>query len=299
MQTVAAAISERIEELRELLREFLLERSGSLRDINKPSDSVVFVGPHYAWGDLDQDGRRLQSRLLDDCRRSAALIRALLKTLPAESIKDLERAQNELEELIDQSHLTWVKTREEAFAKVERALDKQLELIAHLDDPAEGDPIYVPDTNALAWNPDLEKWRFAGVRRFTLVLTATVLGELDRLKVEHRNPDFRAKAEGVINRLKSYRRRGELSRGVVLRRNVSTLKTIALEPKVEETLPWLDPTNDDDRILASFIEVMRQHPRTPVILVTRDINLQSKAEYAGLPFVEPPDPRASRSGTSY
>jgi predicted ribonuclease YlaK len=35
---------------------------------------------------------------------------------------------------------------------------------------------------------------------------------------------------------------------------------------------------------------MRQHPRTPVILVTRDINLQNKAEYAGLPFVEPPDP---------
>jgi hypothetical protein len=46
MQTVAAAIGERVEELRELLREFLLEHSGSLRDINKPSSSLVFVGPH-------------------------------------------------------------------------------------------------------------------------------------------------------------------------------------------------------------------------------------------------------------
>jgi hypothetical protein len=71
---VAAAIDERIEELRELLHEFLLERSDNLRDINTPSDSIVFVGPHYAWGDLDQNGRRLQSRLLDDCRRLAALI---------------------------------------------------------------------------------------------------------------------------------------------------------------------------------------------------------------------------------
>ena len=35
---------------------------------------------------------------------------------------------------------------------------------------------------------------------------------------------------------------------------------------------------------------MREHVRTAVILVTRDINLQNKAEYAGLPFVEPPDP---------
>jgi hypothetical protein len=298
MQTVAEAISERIAEFRELLSALLLEHSGSLRDINKPSSSIVFVGPHHAWGDLDQEGRRLQSRLLDEHRRLAALIRALLKTLPAESLKELERAQDELEELVDQSHLTWVKTREEAFANAERALDTQLELISHLYDPAEGDPVYVPDTNALAWNPDLEKWRFVGVPRFTLVLTATVLGELDRLKVEHRNPDFRAKAEGVINRLKSYRERGELPRGVVLRRNLSRIKTLALEPRVEETLPWLDPANDDDRILASFIEVMRQHPRTPVILVTRDINLQNKAEYAGLPFVEPPDPVASHGGTS-
>lgn len=92
-------------------------------------------------------------------------------------------------------------------------------------------------------NPDLDSWRFGDARRFTLVLTATVLSELDRLKVEHRNPDFRAKVEGLINRLKSYRSRGQLSRGVVLRRDVSTIKTIALEPKVEETLPWLDADN--------------------------------------------------------
>ncbi len=298
MYTVAETISKRIEEMRDLLREFLIERSGDLRDVNKPSDSIVFVGPHYAWGTLDQEGRRLQSRLLGDYRRLMALIGALLKTLPAEGAQRLEQAQSDLEELVDQSHLTWVKTKEEAFAKAERALDTQLELIEHLYDPSEGDPIYVPDTNALAWSPDLETWRFDGVRRFTLVLTATVLGELDRLKVEHRSPDFRAKAEGVINRIKSYRARGALSKGVVLRRNVSTLRGIAIEPQVDGTLPWLDPENNDDRILASLIEVMRQHPRTPVILVTRDLNLQNKAEYAGLPFVEPPDPPTITAGGS-
>ncbi|MDQ3997680.1 MAG: PIN domain-containing protein [Gemmatimonadota bacterium] len=75
------------------------------------------------------------------------------------------------------------------------------------------------------------------------------------------------------------------------------MKTIALEPRVEETLAWLDPYNDDDRILAALVEVKRQHPRTPVVLVTRDINLQNKAEYAGLPFIEPPDRPTSRSRT--
>jgi hypothetical protein len=131
VRTVADAVAERTEELRELLRGFLLQHSGELRDVNKGS-SVVFVGPHYAWGDLDQEGRRLQSRLLEDSRRLTALVRALLKTMPAEGSKRLDQAQSELKELIDQSHLTWVKSREEAFAKSERALETQLELIAHL-----------------------------------------------------------------------------------------------------------------------------------------------------------------------
>jgi predicted ribonuclease YlaK len=59
---------------------------------------------------------------------------------------------------------------------------------------------------------------------------------------------------------------------------------------MSESLPWLDAANRDDRFLASAIEIMRQHPRSAVTIVTRDINLQSKAELASIPFVEPPDP---------
>jgi hypothetical protein len=43
-------------------------------------------------------------------------------------------------------------------------------------------------------------------------------------------------------------------------------------------------------LLAGVIEVMRIRPRSPVLLVTRDINLQNKAEFADVPFIEPPDP---------
>jgi predicted ribonuclease YlaK len=57
------------------------------------------------------------------------------------------------------------------------------------------------------------------------------------------------------------------------------------------TLPWLDAANDDDRLLASFLEVMRQFPHSAVLLVTRDINLQNKAEFANVCFIEPPEPR--------
>jgi len=72
VKTVAASIDECVEGLRELLREFLLEHSGGLHDLNRDDSGVFILGPSRAWADLDQDGRRLQSRLLEENRRLAA-----------------------------------------------------------------------------------------------------------------------------------------------------------------------------------------------------------------------------------
>ena len=57
---------------------------------------------------------------------------------------------------------------------------------------------------------------------------------------------------------------------------------------MRDVLPWLDPASPDDRLLASCVEIMRLHPRSTVMLVTGDINLQNKAEFALVPFLEPP-----------
>jgi hypothetical protein len=64
---------------------------------------------------------------------------------------------------------------------------------------------------------------------------------------------------------------------------------IAAEPRMSDSLPWLDPGSPDDRLLASVIEVMRLNPRASVIVVTRDINFQNKLEFARVPFVSPED----------
>jgi hypothetical protein len=64
---------------------------------------------------------------------------------------------------------------------------------------------------------------------------------------------------------------------------------IPVEPKTSDSLPWLDPTNLDDRLLASVIEVMRLNAHASVIVVTRDVNLQNKLEFARVPFVSPED----------
>lgn len=184
---------------------------------------------------------------------------------------------------------TWCKTTQEALARASEALQTQVNLLRDLYDPTSGNVFYVPDTNALLYNPSLEEWEFDGVTSFTLVLTPTILSELDALKINHRNETVRQKAKTIINQIKEFRRRGSLTEGVTLK-GKSTLLAIATEPDMENSLPWLDSSNNDDCFLAAVIDIMRLYPRSVVLVVTRDINLQNKAEFARVPFVEPPEP---------
>ena len=65
---------------------------------------------------------------------------------------------------------------------------------------------------------------------------------------------------------------------------------VATEPVVAQSLScWIQP-NADNRSIASTIEIARQNLRVPVLLVTRDGNLENKADFPGIPSCEPPDP---------
>jgi hypothetical protein len=294
MQTVTDRLQEAGNQIKVLARELLLTHSGLTRDryVNNPDSGVVFISPagDHDWNPLDQEGRRLQSQIHQAFERLLAVFRGLLRVQPPPVQRVIADNARTINKVIDQHGLTWIKTTEEAVQNLDAAVDALIEQVVCLHDGSEGNHIYVPDTNALCYNPQLEEWSFDESPVFTMVLMPTVLSELDQLKVNHRNEDFRRKAEGVIRRIKGYRSRGRLSDGVTLRTGRSRLKTIAVEPKMQESLPWLDPGNNDDRLLAALLEVMRIHPRCPVLLVTRDINLQNKADYAGFPFVEPPEP---------
>src|SRR5262249_4534149 len=126
--------------------------------------------------------------------------------------------------------------------------------------------------------------------RFTLILVPAVLSELDALKVNHRNETVRRKAETLIRQIKEYRRRGNLTRGVPVVKDKIDIVGIATEPSMKTTLPWLDLQNNDAGWFAAVIEVMRSRPRPRVIIVSRDINLQNKADFARVPFADPPEP---------
>ena len=44
---------------------------------------------------------------------------------------------------------------------------------------------------------------------------------------------------------------------------------------------------DGTLLIASAIELLRSHAGCPVAILTGDINLQNKCEFAGIPFIEP------------
>jgi hypothetical protein len=273
-----------------MLQTLLLNHS-SIYQWDDDNGPVVFISAYgnYAYRELQEAGRQVQAKLLEEYRRFNSLLKTLLREQPKDVLEQLSEAETVMLRTIEQQR-TWCKTPQEALARATEALQTQFTLLKNLYDPSTGDIFYVPDTNALLYNPALEKWEFDGGASFTLVFTPTILSELDGLKINHRNETVRKKAETLINQIKEFRRRGSLNKGVTLVKGKSTILTIAVEPNMQDSLPWLDSTNNDDRFLATVVEIMRLRPRSVVLAVSRDINFQNKAEFACVSFVEPPEP---------
>ena len=260
---------------------------------------LVFIRlGNYYWAPLPTEGQRIATKLRETYRRFTDTLRVLLKDIDASSMREIDQSRTTIESWINQSTDHYFRTPEDAVVAFRKELASQVDFLDRLFDPAEGESIFVPDTNALLAEPHIERWAFHDSPRFTLVLMPTVLSELDQLKVNGRNENVRDKAKQIIRQLQEYRRRGSLIDGVTIVRDRVFLRALAVEPDFDATLPWLDQTNNDDRLLAGFIEVIRLHPRSPVALVTRDINLANKADFAGLPTVPPPDFAPSLEATS-
>lgn len=297
MNTVLENLRTEATRLQRLLGELLAH--SAIRKWHDPNtDAFVFVGGHFAWEGLDETGRQIQARTLEEYRRFYSVLTALLREQPEDTLTKLEETNTTIIELIEQNTHLYTADPKSHFDGALEAIESQSALLDRLHGQGDGKPVFVPDTNALIFNPVIEKWTFDGAPQFTLLLTPPVLAELDSLKINHRVEAVRDKSETIIRQIKEYRRRaasggGRLTDGVVLVTGVSDIVAIATEPKMEASLPWLDATNKDDQILAAVLEVMRMRPRSPVLLVTRDINLQNKAEFANMPFVEPPDPPSS------
>ena len=260
---------------------------------NLPDSGVFVVSGDYYWNDLPSEGKQLQVRLLAEWDRLENLIKVFTLNLPRGAQQELNSSFRDVRKAIAQEGPHFWGNRQIAVLGLRKALDEVLAVLSEYYGGATGTVLVIPDTNALLSNPDMENWRFDDLSCYEFVLTPTVLCELDDHKVNHKNEAVRDKAEKVIKRIKGYRHRGSLHEGVHLVNGVVSLRAVAVEPDMSKTLSWFDASNADDRFLATSLQIIRENMGHCVIIVTRDINMQSKAEFAGIPFLEPPPTRES------
>jgi hypothetical protein len=141
----------------------------------------------------------------------------------------------------------------------------------------------VPDTNALIRSPSLASWNFEDISSFVLLLTPTVLEELDKLKVSEKL-ELKEKAKSLVRQLKDFFGRGDAVQGVTIVKGRITLMTIT--SKAEEVM--FNNGNPDNQILGYMSAWMQRNLSEKLALVTDDINMMNKAVILGLPFIQAP-----------
>ena len=282
---IAASFAERIrEELDELaaaMDELLADSAIRNIDLNRgPSDGMVFIG-FERWGWAPDGTVAARSHLLNRYRdwheRFSLLHPTPLEEVRAKAAEADEHVRRWLErESGDHSVPSTIE-------KARALLGKQCDVLREMITLATAGPsslIAVPDTNVLLNDPDVARYSIAlGTDDYTVVIVPTVLGELDELKDRGRTPDVRDMATKAIRRIKGYRDRGRLIDGVKVQGR-TMVRALHREPDARGVLSWLDPDVPDDRILASALEHQAAWPASTVVLVTGDINLQTKAEAA-------------------
>jgi len=256
--------------------------------------SILYLAPDWLWGEHGENTsqkRIIVHRLWEAWKPHFQL---LIVNLPSAESKPAKTTVSFLDKIVALSEYPPGSTQQQVSNRIEGEVKKLMELLERLAQVSKPGIIVAPDTNSLIANPELADYSvFGGGVPVTVALLPTVLGELDELKVVHRSEDFRKKVESIIRRLKEMRRRGDVVEGVNGGSRV-TVRFIAKEPRFDQTLSWLDPSNNDDRIIASALELQRENYSAIVILVTGDMNHQNKAAAALLPYEEPPN----RTGAS-
>jgi PIN domain-containing protein len=256
---------------------------------NDPNSAVVFIVHPFYWKALPIEHRATQARLLGRYRHW----HELFHRCHAQHSSDMQDAIDKTNTyVLSAIELKSDWTTRATLDQNRAYLSEQLTLFRRLlEKQAGSDPefVVVPDTNALLKSADPSHYReIIDSACFRFVIVPTVLAELDGLKRNRAGQALGEKAEKAIRFIKGFRKQGFVLDGVTVAKTI-TVQMIPTEPRMEKLPSWLDPDNQDDRIIGSALEIQSGQPSAIVVLVTDDMNLQNKAEMAFLPWAEPPE----------
>lgn len=243
----------------------------------------MYIGfDNFLWVKTDLQGQlKLKEKYLRFCEDFNFLLTKANKNIQNE----IEKANVENLHIIDQTKAyTSIEGTKQQFRRNLKKYSNYLDVLKS-SEPKQS--IVIPDTNSLIQHPDPKNYKKIPVlSSFEFIILPTVLNELDKLKITHRDDNFRTKVKSVIARLKGFRNQGDILEGVTVDKTIR-VKMVATEPNFKQTLSWLDAENMDDRIIASALEIQKIKPNSLILLVTGDINLQNKAQMANLGTYDP------------
>jgi hypothetical protein len=250
-------------------------------DPNRNS-SIIHIGADiYHWSKKDE---KSQLKAREKFTKFLEKFELFLTNANPSTLRDIKDANKGILNLINQNHAPASTDYGKKYFK--EYIDNHKKFLNLLSE-SETITYVIPDTNAIVQFPDPSLYqKICDTEKFNFVIIPTVLSELDIQKNNHRNETYKRKVKSVITRLKGYRNQGDVLNGVTSNKCI-TIKMIATEPNFQRTLKWLDPKINDDRIIASALEIQTMNPSAYVILVTADMNLQNKAELAKLTVIDP------------
>ncbi len=132
---------------------------------------------------------------------------------------------------------------------------------------------YILDTNVLLHDPN-SLFAFKGNN---VLIPIEVIEEIDRFKRE--SSELGQNARAVSRMLDGFREKGRLNKGVKLE-NGGILRIIFRDQNGESPI---GANTVDSRIVSLSLAIHKAEPKTPAILVTKDINLRIKADTLGVP----------------
>ena len=135
--------------------------------------------------------------------------------------------------------------------------------------------LMVIDTSVLLYDPH-------SLKSFTgndVVIPLIVLEELDRFK--DRSTLIGSNARNVNRFLDELREEGSFSKGITIPGTDIVVKCF-VDAEVASLPASLDATTGDNKIIAAALAIKNSNPKSPVIVVTKDINLRIKCDSLGL-----------------
>ena len=249
--------------------------------------NVLIIAPKQYWDNPSELEQTLQIKLKKSYGQWIETFRLFTENSPEASKQKIDQTNKFITNWIEKrSDWDIPNSIPEAKVKFDNEIRFFYDTLRIYSSTGESEVIVIPDTNALIQEPEPKTYkRLTASERLTIIFLPTVLSELDELKIKSSNPDFQKKVKSVITRLKGYRQQGNLIDGVIVEKTIK-LRMVASEPNFDKTLAWLDRENNDDRIIASALEIQRDNPSSAVCLVTSDINLQNKTEMARLTYLD-------------